>query len=395
MNEDEWDDIYTQIARELLQNKSNNVINKDLYFKTATKLIDAINGGLETTYYDSSSSKNILSQYLKHNIYSFSAAKSLTEMLHFRNLMISENGTILNFASFKAKIANDGFAFNNSFLKTEYNTAFQSAIMAHKWNTLDSDYLEYSTVGDKRVRDEHKALDKLTLHKSSPVWKRIWTPNGFNCRCTIVPGLKQNVKLTDAEAGALGKKAVTNPLFDNNVGISRIIFNESHPYFINTSGKIQQLNYEQYGLEPLAKIQTDYNLYRWNDSTKEEYYNWWKDNSDSNENIILGDFFGNEILFSKRFKNHINDNVDEHRYKYGKELKTIIENPDEIWSSIDPKNKELNTFYLKYYEPKNNNKTGVITVFVKEDKAHSMYEIDTEKRLKEIRRGSLQYTSKK
>lgn len=46
--------------------------------------------------------------------------------------------------------------------ETEYNHAYQSAIMAHKWEAMDTEYLEYSTVGDSNVRPEHQALDKFT-----------------------------------------------------------------------------------------------------------------------------------------------------------------------------------------------------------------------------------------
>lgn len=396
LSEDGWEDIYTQIARELLEEqRDKGYINKELYFKTAGKLIAGINKGLGGVSFGYDDSRNILSTYLQHNIYSFSAAKSLTQMLHFRDRMVDDKGNILEFAAFKKAISDDGYSFNNNYLKTEYNTAYQSAIMAHKWDTLDSEYLQYSTVGDGKVREAHKALDKLTLLKSSPVWNRIMPQNDWNCRCTVIPGISRNNTKTDAEAGQLGKEVVTNPLFDNNVGKSRVIFKEGHPYFKNASGKESQLSYEQYGLEPLSKILTAHDLTTWVEKTIEEYSNWWKDNINYNDTgIIVNDNLGNSILFSEQFKNHINE--EEPRFKYGTELKNIIESPDEIWSFIDPKNNQINEFYLKFYEPKDLKKgTGVITVFVKDNEAHSLYEIKNESRLKNIRRGVLQYSSKK
>lgn len=391
-----WDDIYTQIARELLEQKRDQgYINKDLYFKTAGKLIDGMNSGLGGASFAYDDNRAVLSNYLKHNIYSFSAAKSLTEMLHFRDRMIDKNGNIKGFESFKKAIADDGYAFNNNFLRTEYNTANQSAIMAHKWETLDSEYLEYSTVGDGRVREEHKKLDKLTLLKTSPVWNRIMPQNDWNCRCTVIPGKAQNVIHTDAEAGTIAKEVVTNPLFDNNVGKSRMIFKNEHPYFKNANGKETQLSYEQYGLQPLEKIIMATDLPTWTEKTLLEYNDWWVKNANRNNNeIIVKDNLGNEILFTERFKNHIND--DEPRFRYGTELKNIIENPDEVWSTIDAKNGKLNTFYLKYYDVNESTKTtGAITIMTHVNEAHSLYEINVENRLKEIRRGVLKYTSKK
>lgn len=45
----------------------------------------------------------------------------------------------------------------------------------------------YVTVGDNRVRDEHAALDGLTRPKDDPIWKTLWPPNGWNCRCQLIP----------------------------------------------------------------------------------------------------------------------------------------------------------------------------------------------------------------
>lgn len=45
---------------------------------------------------------------------------------------------------------------------------------------------EYSTVGDDRVRASHALLDNTRLRKEDPRWKRIYPPNGWNCRCTVI-----------------------------------------------------------------------------------------------------------------------------------------------------------------------------------------------------------------
>lgn len=42
---------------------------------------------------------------------------------------------------------------------------------------------KYVTVGDNRVRPAHEKLDGLTRKKDDSVWKIIWPPNGWNCRC--------------------------------------------------------------------------------------------------------------------------------------------------------------------------------------------------------------------
>lgn len=44
----------------------------------------------------------------------------------------------------------------------------------------------YVTVGDVRVRDSHDDFDGLTRPKNDPIWKTLWPPNGWNCRCQLL-----------------------------------------------------------------------------------------------------------------------------------------------------------------------------------------------------------------
>jgi len=46
---------------------------------------------------------------------------------------------------------------------------------------------KYVTVGDDRVRDSHIGLDGVTLPKDDPWWSTNRPPNGYNCRCQVIP----------------------------------------------------------------------------------------------------------------------------------------------------------------------------------------------------------------
>lgn len=46
---------------------------------------------------------------------------------------------------------------------------------------------EYVTVGDDRVREEHEMMDGKVFEKDSPIWDIWWPPNGYNCRCDVLP----------------------------------------------------------------------------------------------------------------------------------------------------------------------------------------------------------------
>lgn len=78
-------------------------------------------------------------------------------------------------------------------LRTIFRTNVQSAYNAGRLkgqeavaakSTVPMFYLYNATI-DKRTRPEHKKLDGLCLPVSDPIWKSIYPPNGYNCRCSV------------------------------------------------------------------------------------------------------------------------------------------------------------------------------------------------------------------
>lgn len=265
------DPIYKQIARDLLNAKDKGPkINADLHLETAKRLFEAVNAG---GVVNSSNTKVAsLAPYLKRNIYHFSSAKSYAQMEYYRNGMLDKKGNIKSFDTFKKWVANSGEMFNENHLKTEYNMAHSSALMARAWEELDSDLVEFSTVRDRNVRPKHALLDKFTAPKSDPIWKRICPPLDWGCRCKIVPGKATTPrKLTNTEAYNIVKEDVKGTVFENNTAVSKIIFNDNHPYFQNANGKEKQLNWSQYGMQSIDKIKTrDLDVFQTRDHGKDQ-----------------------------------------------------------------------------------------------------------------------------
>lgn len=393
LSDDSWDDIYTQIAKQLLDGTATD-INPDLYFKTAQDLMNAVYNGLGGSGFAYDDDRSQLVAALQKNIYPFSAAKSLAQMIQYRNMMIGTDGKLLSFASFKKVVADQGEVFNNKYLQVEHQHAMQSAIMAFKWDTMDSEYLEYSTVGDNRVRPEHKALDKFTALKSDPVWRRIYPPLAWNCRCTVIPGkgVNSEKKMTAIEAGAMVKPWVKDTIFDTNVGLSQVIFKDNHPYFISSNGKEHHLSWEQYGLPSLEKIRAN-PLDEYKPTTKEEYLNWWKAQPKlKGDDIVFKDALNQEILLPSGegkkgnikdfYKHHIIQKEKDKRFEYATETKNILQHPDEVWQN------DQGRIYIKYYE------NGTLKIAVNDKlEAETLFQFYDKNsgELNKSRRGSLLY----
>lgn len=238
-NGQEWDDIYTEIARQLLEGED---LNTDaLYNKTATQLVEALNKGFGATYDDEDSRKALLDKFTR-NIEQFSYAKTLTQFHLFKDAMFNDKGQIQSLAAVKKLVADTGEVFNNNYLRAEHQYVTQTAIMANKWETLDSEYLEFTTVGDSHVRPEHKLFDKFTALKTDPIWKRLYTPLDWGCRCTVIPGIAKNVsKEYDSDwANKVVDPLVKGTIFDNNAALTGKVFTDKHPYF-KTPGAVKKV----------------------------------------------------------------------------------------------------------------------------------------------------------
>lgn len=103
------------------------------------------------------------------------------------------------FSDFKKDVENVNTLFNKNYLRTEYNNAFATSQEIKKWNHFTKDnpgqLLKYVTVGDERVRQEHKALDGIVLPATHSFWNENTLPLVWNCRCTIIRA-SENIKAT-------------------------------------------------------------------------------------------------------------------------------------------------------------------------------------------------------
>jgi SPP1 gp7 family putative phage head morphogenesis protein len=77
-------------------------------------------------------------------------------------------------------------------LETIYETNMQSAYMAGRHSAMKeaaryAPWWEYSAIMDSRTRPQHSALNGRVFRHDDPFWDAWYPPNGFRCRCRVIP----------------------------------------------------------------------------------------------------------------------------------------------------------------------------------------------------------------
>ncbi len=285
---------------------------------------------------------NDLANYFRHNLFSFSAAKSLTEVKAFNALLLDTTGNPKSEAQFRNDVADTGALFNKTWLATEAQTALASVQGAQTWNTFQpDDLLQVSTAGDDRVRPTHAANDGFTAPKSDPIWLRFWIPFDHGCRCNIIPGLAKNVK--EYNADDMIQTAGIKPLFQRNCGIDKVVYTNDHTYYQDSFGNETELKAEaNYGMPSPKKLYTDFDFPAPKQlAAKHDVTDWWQSIGGNQSHADITDNRKNTVRITTETRNRLPFNLIGN-------IDDIVTNPDEIWSYMN--NGKLETIYLKYYE---------------------------------------------
>ena len=82
--------------------------------------------------------------------------------------------------------------FNPSRLALIFDTNTRQAYAAGQWQRIQAakrtmPYLRYVTRDDRRVRPQHAAWHNVVLPVDDPFWQSHFPPNGYRCRCRVIP----------------------------------------------------------------------------------------------------------------------------------------------------------------------------------------------------------------
>src|ERR1035437_177637 len=223
--------IYAQIV-------TSTNLDRDVYIKTADKLIEGVLNGFGTINLSYNHEDQVMLRYLKTNVYKFSAAKQYHSTSEMENLLhdkFIKDDHIVPFNEFKKGAGKIFDKYNERYLKAEYDDAIAKAQSASQWVEIEHNKdtypnLEYVTARDGRVRPAHRLLDKIIQPVNSKFWSIYMPPNGWNCRCTALQVDSDGV-LTDLSTRKAPTMKEVPEIFRFNAGKEKRIYSEKHPYF--------------------------------------------------------------------------------------------------------------------------------------------------------------------
>lgn len=309
---------------------------------------------------------------METNLFHFSAAKTLAEVQQLNQIYRESK----SFEEYLNKAQNVTGKFNKAWARTEYETATLVAESAATYQRLRGKmdlfpYWEYKTVGDDKVREEHAALNGVILAASDPQWDEIYPPNGWSCRCYVVPRMKheaKDVNISDMKKRVEEYKKTPDwstavaQHFNVNRGKTNLVFTSNQMYikkFPEQASKyLNKLTPVSYGLQRnLINCQSKKTESMQTYAASRD--GWWAKNAKNTEIAEFKDKNNRTlVLEARQFLKHTNpkNNKYSQRANLLNEINNIIKHPDEVW--LNAQNKEHpkpqtrfdNYMYVKHYK---------------------------------------------
>ncbi|WP_443146941.1 phage portal protein family protein [Parabacteroides caeci] len=395
------DTMQNRVINRVADSSGKALFDAELFDFFAGEFVRAVNEGhhkkvgLADTGFTYGARDNAFITSMEMNVFHFSAAKTLAELQEL-NSLLRESGS---FEEFHKKALQTTDVFNKRWQQTEYETAVLTAESASNYQRLVGQtklfpYWEYKTVGDDKVRDEHQELDGLVLPANDPRWDKIFPPNGWKCRCFVVPLMAHEANGVDLEVeqarcdNYFSKKEwkqVEAQHWDVNRGKTAEVFTRNQMYiqqFPEKASKlVGNLYYNDYGLDSfgkkLAEATEEAPLF---EGDKEDWYA---------EHKRIKDYKGREVeLTESVFNKHTTKKYTDVRIPLLDCIPDVLAHPDEVWINDYVKPKEFrNMNFIKFY-------VGKVINVVCEVKNGTVYqvatwfEIEQNPRIKEVSKKS-------
>lgn len=307
------------------------------------------------------------------NLFRFSAAKTSAALISMNGLVRESTG----FADFKRRVEEAGILddYNKRKLETEHQHAVNVGIQTSRYYQLRRDadafpFWEYYTQGDAQVRPAHRALDRKVFRADDPIWDKVYPPNGWNCRCTVLPVPFEPGKVyTEQEGlGAMqaedpkGYAAMRSGGFLVNRAQTQEVFRLNLAYRNELRGK--DPNAFVFGVEKsYGRKGMDFETIRAagvperaiNLRSNHEALNWFDRNSQKTGDgtkrvMVVTDHMGRKIHMSReQFSAHLDGKHRTDRHATADLIPSVLADPDEVWINEPSRKGAPGLIYVKFH----------------------------------------------
>ena len=333
----------------------------------ALELVGGLKSGYGTTVaYNTPAT--LAMQLMEYNLFEFSASKTEARLAAMTDLLINqEKNEIRSFADFESLASKRVSSFNKEWLQTEYNLSIavgQNSAAYHRFMAQKDDfpYVEYQTIGDASVRNEHAKLDGKVFSLSDPEAMKLWPPNGYNCRCEMLqvagkPSTVTSGKLAQEVLNAEDAKW-SKSQFNINRGDLKQVFTKKQ-FYSETKGMTEKLNdmtFDKYDLQKWNLFKQDLNPIKLDETITEKNAKELFKPVKNEKFMGFKDYYDRKIILKEEnFNKHTKGyyiKKEENRHQLFPHIKDVLNNPDEVWYNNPDKleGKKFQSRYIKFYK---------------------------------------------
>ncbi len=360
--------LQDQLTTDFYSSKNTLGSSASLIAKESSGLISGLYEGYGKQHVEAAwnAPDHLMLQVMETNIVEFAASKTEARLAAMTNLMINRDKNQINsFSELKNEVDKLTSNYNKTWLETEYNftiaTAQNSAAYIRQKAEADSvtPYVQYQTVGDDQVRDEHQLLNGKVFNLNDPEAMRLYPPNGYNCRCEMIQYVGDKSKVvTGKSALTLMSDGFEKSDFGFNRANLKQVFTKSQFYTDDGKilNKINDINYTSYsGLSSLKVLQKGLKKLKLDTTitpgNKDELF---IATGKRGKQAFMGftDHLERKIILKNDvYKSHTLGKylkIGEDRHQLFPHVKSALNNADEVWlNAISDKKYQMR--YLKFF----------------------------------------------
>ncbi|MCW5900478.1 MAG: DUF935 family protein [Flavobacteriales bacterium] len=183
LTEEEADAVLREIE------DSGGLFSQHYFNHTAEALKSAFDRGWPNAPVNPEAIDTVAHTVMEANIYQFSGLKTEYMAREMNEIARSSKG----FADFKRRVVESKkFGKFEAYRATEYANAVNSGMQASRYYSMKEradalPFWRYETMEDGRVREAHARLNNKVFHHNDSIWREIYPPNGWRCRCYVTP----------------------------------------------------------------------------------------------------------------------------------------------------------------------------------------------------------------